>query len=350
MPTIDADCHVIETDHTWDYLEESEQRFRPQTVVSTAEPKKQFWVIDGEIRQRPFGTTATGSAREKLSGFSETTEATRKLEDIEARLAHMDELGVDVQVLYPTIYLTQISSNPEVELALSKSYNRWLADVWEQGKGRLRWVVVPPLMSMDEVPAELQFAKENGACGVFMRGFEGDRLLVDPYFYPLYEEASNLDLPICIHAGCGNPAFASLVAQEAYARNKLPVLSAFHSIIFHGLPDLFPKLRFGFIEVAAQWVPYLVTDLTRRLERESESMKRDPLGENRMYVSCQTNDDLAYILNCVGEDNLVIGSDYGHSDTSSELDALRNLKNNGEIEPRVIDKILEDNPGRLYGL
>ena len=350
MAIIDADCHVIETDHTWDYLDKADRHLRPQIVNSTTDPQKQFWNIDGTLKPRPFGTAATGDAREAMSGFSATTEAARKMDDIDARLAHMDELGVDVQVLYPTIYLTQISSKPAVDLALAKSYNRWMADIWRRSNGRLRWVAVPPLMTMDATLSELRIAKENGACGVFMRGFEGDRLLTDPYFFPLYDEASDLDMPICIHAGCGNPAFAELVDGEAYSGNKLPVLSAFHSLLFRGIPDRFPKLRFGFVEVAAQWLPYFITDLTRRLERDGKTMKGDPLGDNRMYVACQTNDDLPHILSYVGEDNLVIGSDYGHSDTSSELEALRRFKNSGEVDARVVDKILDDNPARLYGI
>ena len=77
MATIDADCHVIETDHTWDYLDEADRHMKPQIVPSDTDPQKQFWVIDGTLKPRPFGTAATGAAREAMSGFSETTEAAR---------------------------------------------------------------------------------------------------------------------------------------------------------------------------------------------------------------------------------------------------------------------------------
>jgi predicted TIM-barrel fold metal-dependent hydrolase len=74
------------------------------------------------------------------------------------------------------------------------------------------------------------------------------------------------------------------------------------------------------------------------------------LRENRIYVACQTDDDLPYILKYSGPDNIVIGSDYGHADTASELEALRTLKDRGEIDAGVIEKILDDNPRALYGL
>jgi predicted TIM-barrel fold metal-dependent hydrolase len=275
---------------------------------------------------------------------------TRTLGDVHARIAHMDELGVDIQVLYPTIYLTQISQNPAVDLALAKSYNRWLADMWSQADGRLRWIAVPPLLTMDAVPEQLRFAKEHGAVGVFMRGFEGDRQAADPSFFPMYEAAQELDLPITFHAGCGNPSFVDLTVGDAYTRNKVPVISAFHSLIVRNIPAKFPQLRFGFVEVAANWLPYIITDLVRRVERDGRELTKDVLADNNMFVACQTNDDLPYIINRVGDDNLMIGSDYGHSDTSSELEALRSFKESGGLPAGTIEKILNDNPSRLYGI
>jgi len=56
------------------------------------------------------------------------------------------------------------------------------------------------------------------------------------------------------------------------------------------------------------------------------------------------------VLSYAGQDNLIIGSDYGHADTSSELEALRNLKRQGKVPARVIDNILDDNPRAFYGL
>lgn len=349
MPTIDADCHVIESEHTWSYLAKADKRFKPKTVIDPDDNNLEYWVIDGKLKRVPFAIN-TGSSEETISGFSKTTASTRTLQDVTARLAHMDELGVDYQVLYPTVYLTQISGDPAEELALAKSYNRWLGDIWDQSEGRLRWVAVPPLMSMDALPDELRIAKDHGACGVFMRGYEGNRILVDSYFDPLYKAASELDMPVCVHAGCGNPAFADLTRTEAYARNKFPVLGAFHSFLSHGLPARFPDLRLGFVEVAASWVPYMLIDLERRLARQGTPLSDDPLGDNRMFVACQTNDDIPYVLDHVNENNLVIGSDYGHADTSSELEALRSFKQSGIVADHVVDKILWDNPSRLYSI
>jgi predicted TIM-barrel fold metal-dependent hydrolase len=348
MPVIDADCHVIEADHTWAYLDAADEKYRPQPYESPDQPGEAFWLIDGSPAHRPFGSAAKGTTSEEQSGFAATTMATRTLDDIQARLAHMDQLGVDIQVLYPTIYLTQISQKPEVDLALAKSYNRWMADTWAQSGKRLPWVAIPPLLTMDAVPEQLRYAKENGAVGIFMRGFEGNRQAADPYFFPMYEAAEELGLAVSFHAGCGNPAFVDLTVGDAYTRNKVPVISAFHSLIVRDIPAKFPNLNWGFVEVAANWVPYIVNDLERRVERQGRTLSKTVLADNNMFVACQTNDDLPYIINAVGDDNLMIGSDYGHNDTSSELEALRLLKESGRLPEATMTKILDTNPSRLY--
>ena len=50
------------------------------------------------------------------------------------------------------------------------------------------------------------------------------------------------------------------------------------------------------------------------------------------------------------EDGLMIGTDYGHDDPSSELSAIHLLRNDKRIAPLVVNKILETNPRNFYGL
>jgi len=69
-----------------------------------------------------------------------------------------------------------------------------------------------------------------------------------------------------------------------------------------------------------------------------------------MYVACQVTDDLPAILRVAGEDNIVVGTDYGHHDTSTEIEALRLLQSDGKIPSAAADKILGANAKALYGL
>jgi predicted TIM-barrel fold metal-dependent hydrolase len=94
----------------------------------------------------------------------------------------------------------------------------------------------------------------------------------------------------------------------------------------------------------------MAVEIAKRFERENKAMARNMIRDNHIYVACQTDDDLPYVIKYAGEDNIVIGSDYGHNDTSSEIEALRAVKRNGEVEPKVIDKILYNNAKALYAL
>lgn len=339
MGTIDADAHVIENESTWDCMLESEQQFRPKVVgAMKGDEPFDYWLVDGHLIPR------------NNVGRDLPVEA-REMTDLTLRLEHMDELGIDFQVIYPTFFITPLSHRPDVDLALCRSYNRWMAEIVKKAPDRFRWVLVPPLQSTEHTSEELRFGKENGACGVYMRGLEAERMLSDPYFYPLYEQAAELDLPICVHSA--NGAFTThdfFAGDSGFNKFKLTVVGAFHSLIYHGIPERFPRLKIGIIEVSAQWIPYAVHDLARRFARKGQTLSPQLLKESRVYVTCQTDDDLDQVLRYAGEDNLVIGTDYGHADTAAEIEALRKLRHEGKVSGHVIDKILDDNPRAFYGL
>jgi uncharacterized protein len=340
--SIDADAHVIECEKTWDYLEGGDKRYRPVAIaVDMPSGKTQnFWIIGGRLI----------GGRDNVG--QDTSKESREMANIDSRLKHMDQIGTGIQVLYPTLFLRPVTDNPRIELALCRSYNRWMADIWSKEKKRLRWAVQLPLLSMDEALDELRWSKGNGACAVFMRGVETRHTLHDPYFFPLYEEASRLNMPIGIHSGIGNFTINEMLGGEPFRVAKLIVIGGFHSMILNGIPEKFPTLRIGAIEVAAQWVPYIVHDLNLRFPKlEGKQARPDVLsGGNQLFVACQTDDDLPYVLKYAGENCLMIGSDYGHADNASELLALAKLKEQGDIDPKVIDKILYTNPAKFYGL
>src|ERR1041384_5080599 len=341
MLSIDADAHVIESERTWDYLEGNDRRYRPVpiTVEMPTGNTRNFWIIGGRLI----------GGRDNVG--KDTSKDSREMADIQLRLKHMDEIGTGIQVLYPTLFLRPVTDQPDIELALCRSYNRWLADIWSKAKDRLRWAVQLPLVSMDKARDELRWSRENGACAVFMRGLETHHTLHDPYFYPLYEEAGRLNMPIGIHSGIGNFSVNEAFGEEPFRVAKLVVVGAFHSMILRGIPERFPKLRIGAIEVSAQWVPYLIHDLNLRFPKlHGKEPMPDVMRGGQLYVACQTDDDLAYVLKYSGEDSLMVGSDYGHADNASELLALKRLKEHGDVNPQVIDKILFTNPARFYGL
>lgn len=353
---IDADAHVLETERTWDYLEPSEEKYRPKLFSAPGDPK-QYWVIDGKIRglRFPSLTEQELDAVSRKAGRNVTTaQAAREMGDVGLRIEHMDKLGVDVQVLHNTMWIEQVADKPEAEAALCGAWNRWLADIWKQGNGRLRWSAVMPTMTISEAIGQARFAKENGAAAICVRPFEGSRMLTDPYFYPLYEEANKLDLAVAVHLGNGSPQLCDAFRMPdggGFGSFRVPTVFGCFALIMSEVPRIFPDLRWGFIEVSAQWVPWVVHETVRRSVGRAHPIPPNPLKAFNIYVAAQTDDDFAYLVSTVGEDNLLIGTDYGHTDVSSEVDAIRIFQESvTNISETAKRKILSDNPKKLYAI
>jgi predicted TIM-barrel fold metal-dependent hydrolase len=353
---IDADAHVVETERVWDYLEASEQKFRPTLMTSPQNPQRQIWMLDGENLGSKFPSPDEKQSAAHVKRFGRevaTPVEARELSDVAQRLQHIDELGIDVQVLFNSLWITPLTCRPDAEIALSWAWNRWLADVWRMGENRLRWTCVVPALTPNEAVAQIRFAKEHGAVGVCMRPFERERMMTDPFYYPIYEEAQRLDIPVTVHLANGSPELFKLLTNDAgggFATFRVPTVTSCYALIMSEIPRVFPKLRWGFIEVSSQWVPWVIHEAMRRSLGSARPISKDCLREYNIYISTQTDDDFRYVISYAGEENLVIGTDYGHGDTSSELNAIARFQAMSDLSAEVKRKILCDNPKRFYGI
>ena len=357
---IDADAHVVECARTWDFMDASERQYRPIPLETREEAgiKLQFWLIDGKVRGfrfPAFSTEALANLADRVGRKFASAQEARELGNVELRLEHMNETGVDVQVLHNTIFIESATDRAAVEVALYKSWNQWLADIWQQAQGRLLWSCMAPTLSIPDALDQIRWSKEHGACAVMMRPVEGQRLLADRYFYPIYEEAQKLDLPIAIHIANGNSWLNDLYSHpvriaSTFHRFRIPTVAAFNDIIMSEIHDVFPRLRFGFIEASAQWLPWVMHEARNRFRTLGRTWPENPFRTFGMYVTCENSDDIPYIVREAGEDCLVIGTDYGHTDTSSDVDAIQIFKERPDVSSEVKRKILSDNARALYGL
>ena len=357
---IDADAHVIENDHTWDFLEPSEAKYRPKVVSDPDNPDLQYWEVDG--RRGPPALSVEGGddpeERAQKSGRRiGTPRQSRLLENVDSRLNHMDSLNIDIQVLHNTLFLYDMTEDPDAEAALTRSWNNWLGETWKISNGRLPWSCLVPTRLLDEAKVQMRSAKENGAVAVCMRPLEGEHLITDPYFYPLLEEAQRLDLSMAIHIANGNSPNVELYGSvpsahpaAGFAIFRAPTVTSCMYLVLSEIPQLFPKLRWGFIEASAQWIPWIHREATRRSEREGKQLPENLFEAKNIFVTCQSDEDLPWILKYAGENCLMIGTDYGHNDSSSDLDAISSLRAREDISEEAKAKILSHNPKALYGL
>ena len=366
---VDADTHIAEPEAMWSYLDPEWYPRRP-VIVQVPEDTQyggsdHMWLIDGQIFPKAAGRggnrlvtpTAQTSVRARADIKS------RELVDLDLRFADMRATNTDVQVVYPTLFLAYLTSDAAYEVALYRAYNRFLANASDQSDGRIRWTVVPPLRDVDATIQELRFGKEHGACGVFFRGIEGDRTLDDPYFFPVYKEAEALDLAICIHQGQGAPALNNLIditRSHTFTHGRLPPLVAFRNIVANRIPEEFPRLRWGFIETGLSWIPFVLYQLSGTRRADPEFWGPRLFEEYNIWVSYELGEDLPYLLKYVGEDHVVVGTDYGHhtpgttdrlaADPSAQVHMVNALRGRSELPGDLVDKLLVHNPARLYGV
>jgi predicted TIM-barrel fold metal-dependent hydrolase len=366
---VDADTHIIEHPEMWECFDREMYHRRPVLASTTADSvygrNNQLWLIDGTAIPKRSGK---GSAIVAVGGSDSENSRTdiaasvRYITDPGARVRDMDKRGVDTEIVYPTLLLAYVTHDVDLEVAICRAYNRYMARAWRDAGDRLRWVVVPPLRNMTESVREIETAHDNGAVGVFFRGVEGDRSLAESYFSPVYEAANKLKMAICVHTGAGSPGISN-VFDRSFSHNlphvrSLP-LFAFRDIVAHKIPERFPDLRFGFIEASASWVPYVLHHLSRSSRFNlSSPADADPalqwgpklFRDYRLYVAVETDEDLGYLLHHIGENNMIIGSDYGHTDQSRDSGMVALMRKREDISPAVIEKILCENSRRFYAL
>ncbi len=378
---IDADTHVVESEHIWNLMDRSMAHRRPVSVVHedpATGQRRTRWVIDGELVPKPDGKGGQALATPPVNpeDLESRDWLTKSLVDVPARLADADKMGVDVQVVFPTLFIAHLTDDPELDVALSWAYNRWLADAHSRGGERLRWVCILPFTDISACIEQLNWARERGAVGFMARGIEGERSLAEPWFFPVYEEASKLDMPMCIHTGPGSPVISSVLDNRiggSFPGVRLLPLIAFQHLVGNRIPERFPDLKIGFIETGASWVPYVLHYIERDWRRKKwldvPHLGPELFKNYRLFISCESDEDIPYLATYVGEDNLISGSDYGHhfgqlptlepisfenrargGDISADLALVGELRAREDMQPGTLDKILKTNPRRFYAM
>ncbi len=181
---------------------------------------------------------------------------------------------------------------------------------------------------------------------------------------------------MCIHTGSGCPAFTEVLDNRiggSFPGVRLLPLIGFQHLVGNRIPERFPDLRIGFIETGASWVPYVLHYIERDWQRKHQpymphlgpSLFRD----YRIYVACESDEDLPYLAEYVGDENLITGSDYGHhfgqiptlqpisfanrllgGDPSADVALVGELQAREDLSDEMLAKLLLTNPRRFYGM
>jgi hypothetical protein len=134
------------------------------------------------------------------------------------------------------------------------------------------------------------------------------------------------------------------------------VQKAFFTVLVSDLTDRFPRLRWAFLEAGASWIPSLLLMASRLGEGAARrygtglSDVEAAVADKHLFVACQIDDDVPYLLRHWDAGALVLGSDWGHLDMGSDPEAHRLFSARTDVDAAALQNIVDANGRRLYAI
>jgi predicted TIM-barrel fold metal-dependent hydrolase len=256
------------------------------------------------------------------------------------------------------------SLDSDFSAALCRAYNNWLADYCKIAPARLKGVALVSLQDIDQAVAEVRRAvAELGVVGISIHPDPAKaRLLYDREVDPLWAEIERLNVAVGIHGTSTGMAeddmarkFLHHPAGRVVQRSLVfpfQQMSAMAGILASGVCQRFPSLRIAFLEGNCSWLPWFLFRLDEQWEKHGALVLNRPPSEYfklNCYISVDVDEYLVEdVIHRLGDDNLILSTDYPHYDSSFPEAIDTFLKLNLPDETRR--KILWGNCARLYGM
>jgi predicted TIM-barrel fold metal-dependent hydrolase len=372
---IDADSHFMEPLDLWERYIEPKYRARCFRFERDPHSGRYAMLLDG-TRTTDFGKytieellgVAVGYGQKEeglgLGSFDPAAIFTHSLEDMDKRIAFLDQEGIESQFIYPTLGLFWEDGveDPDLAAAHCRAYNTWALEVCQNHSRRLYPVGHVSLRNPAEAARELERLAKAGVRAVFIAAMPvNGKSLGNPEYDSVWAAAQNLQMAVGLH----------LVLHKAYIGNEWHRDSdpgfmfmsmnliqdprmALTTMVYDGVFERFPRLRVATIEAASGWVAEWLDRLDYRYSYmgHTTQMKR-PASEyfaRNIWISADPEErTLPYMIELVGDDKFFIGSDYPHAEgfTQPVAKARRAL---GRLPAASVDKILGSNAARFFGI
>src|SRR5580698_10646848 len=197
---IDADGHILEPLNLWSDYIEPKYRDKAPKLIRDADGKQRLQVGEQLLgSKKGLGALGGVGARDGtvVDDAMEYEQGRKGGFDPHARIPDMDLDGIDAAFLFPSIGLFCGSiTDPPLAAAMSRAYNRWLADYCKPYPDRLYGVAMIPLQSVDRAVEELTFARRDlGMKAAFIRPNPySDKMIDQPVYEPFWAAAEALDM------------------------------------------------------------------------------------------------------------------------------------------------------------
>jgi predicted TIM-barrel fold metal-dependent hydrolase len=368
----------MEPDGLWEeYLEEPFKKFAPRfTRGAEAAPNQPIIRIGdveiAEMSKRPRTAVVGKSLQERaFARHPHYAVAHARGYDAPTHLQAMDIEGIDVAVIYGTRgrqVLMHDDLDPQVAAALARAHNNWTRDFCSRDPNRLKFAAQLALHDVPSAVAEARRAvRELGAIAVIgnpnpIRG----RHVHDPELEPLWEAIEELGVPVGFHP-TGQSSLRDDIARRyldtpngrvigVAGRNPIELMMAFGSMAAGGVLERHPDLRCAFLEGTCGWLPWYLWRLDEAWEKfgPGSEIQISQLPSQYFFRQCYIATDadekpLRQVVEAIGDDNIVVSTDYPHSDGLFPV-AIEEFVRLEGVGDKSKAKILWDNCARLYKL
>lgn len=293
-------------------------------VVSPYPYQRQLGRKPGEVEK---GVNPLSKAVSK--GMRQPVEAGVMQDNTAGRLRAMDTEGVDVHLIIPgTFAMASTAIDPTLSVELMAAYNRYILDYTSADTGRLKAAIQVHGGDPEWSAAEIKRLSGERCVAAVTVCLPADLSVDDPDLHPIWRAMDEADLPLLHHSFFYEPPYfpgyrdmwdnvvAARAAAHPWGAQRLVAY-----LVLSGLFDQYPRLRIGFAEVGAGWLPFWLYRLQGQVDYMRNmvpDMKRSVLeyaAAGHIYVGLEfyEKEELARsIIDVLGPDVLMWQSDFPH--------------------------------------
>ncbi|MFI9834082.1 amidohydrolase family protein [Streptomyces sp. NPDC051913] len=365
-PLFDADNHLYETEEALTRhlpkqyegaIEYVQVRGRTKIAIlgqiSEYIPNPTFEVVARPGAMEEYFRVGNPDGKTRREIFGEPMRSIPAFREPGPRLELLDELGVQRTLMFPTLASLieeRMRHHPELIHAVIHSLNEWLYETWSFNyKDRILTTPVITLPIVDKAIAELNWAVEHGAKAILVRpapvpGYGGSRSFALEEFDPFWKRVVETGVLVAMHSS--DSGYAKYTSDWEGGGGEMlpfkpnafravsewrPIQDAVAAWVCHGALFRFPELKIALIENGSSWVAPLLDQLADVHKKMPHEFLGDPVEavRNSIHVSPFYEEDLGGLVDLIGVDRILFGSDYPHPEglaqPTSYVDAIQGL-------------------------
>jgi predicted TIM-barrel fold metal-dependent hydrolase len=384
--TVDADNHYYETRDAFTRYIDPQYSSRTLRVERDSEGGDAI-VIDGRPyvfsepkfdKTNPPGSLLANLRDPERRKYAASFDASFMLpayQNRDKRLELMDEQGVEAAILLPSLAVCverPIRNDPALTDSVLRAFNRWLEDDWGYAyQDRIYAVPLLSLLDVELACKELVRVLDRGTRMIHLStGPVAGKSPADPHFDPFWSIVNEARIPVVFHIGDAgyNELFGAAWGENptprvremsafawAFLHGDFPLMQTLGSLVYHNLFGRFPDVRVVSIENGSDWVKYLLTHLDKKkgMGRQGPwpggyfSGRPSEILKQHLYLTPYPEDDVLPLVELMGAEHVLFGSDYPHPEGLADPNAFVDLLDG--LDPPAIRRVMSTNSLELLG-